>query len=188
MEDKTTPSGSANSDFDPVKDAIFEAAPDPLLDVNSKRDINLYGPGAIDRFGPRPHARERETTLAQMRQDEAARRGAAWQQHPSQYGRGHDARPTRGGQWGSSITHSDVMGAPRSRGIAFILALLFGYYGAHNFYLGLPNRAFANLGLWFLCMLTTLITGSIFMMLPIASVVIVEMFMIGFKAGPYQGR
>ncbi|MEW6889826.1 TM2 domain-containing protein [Trueperella pyogenes] len=144
----------------------FEQTPDPLLSMPTPRGPNLYAPGHLDEF-TRGFARPRTQDLRQ-------RRAAALRAHPSS-GTGilGLARMDKRSPHVSQIT--------KNRWVALIFALMFGAFGAHNFYLGKHKRAAVNVLVWFACTLTS----SAFAMLPVLALVMVECVQIVRRSGAY---
>ncbi|QOQ39501.1 TM2 domain-containing protein [Trueperella pecoris] len=152
----------------------FESSPDPLLNLpESPFGPNLYAPG--HNFGG-GNARSLEEAI---RAQHAQQRAAALRAHPSQFA-------THGQLAGGGDLQRGEAPLAKSRWFAVVLALTFGTFGAHNFYLGKPNRALVNIALWLVGALAAAATGSIFAMLPVISLVIVECAQIMRGTGDYR--
>lgn len=81
---------------------------------------------------------------------------------------------------------------PKSKVSAILLALFLGGFGAHNFYLGYTGKAWCQLVLTVLGMLTSFILIGFLFTIPVAIWVIIEFIMIITGGGSYshdaQGR
>lgn len=156
---------------------IFEAAPDPLLDVRP-RPRQAFRPSVVDSTARMVTS---YTTSGKSR-EQALRQ--SWAAHPSQFGREVVANPPM-----VDVIEAEepwVVTTGKSRMLAVLFALFAGYYGMHNFYLGYSRRGWTNLALWFACALATLATVNLLFMLPIASLVMVESAQIGLGIGAYR--
>lgn len=147
----------------------FERSPDPLLSLRTAPGPDLYAPGNLGEF-----ARGFSPAEARLRHD------AALRAHPS-FGAGILLAP----QAPSDHKSHPTAILSRNRWVAIVLALLFGTLGAHNFYLGRTSRAAVNVLVWFAGTLGMTATGSIFMMLPIIALVLVECWQIARRTGDY---
>ncbi|WP_270976125.1 TM2 domain-containing protein [Trueperella sp.] len=144
----------------------FEQSPDPLLSLRTPPGPDLYAPGNLGEF-----ARGFTPAEAHLRHDAVSRA------HPS---------------FGAGLAPASRLHASRrtallsgKRWVAVVLALIFGTLGAHNFYLGRTDRAVVNVLVWFAGTLGMTATGSIFMMLPIIALVLVECAQIVRRTGAY---
>ncbi|NLW14025.1 MAG: TM2 domain-containing protein [Trueperella sp.] len=156
----------------------FETSPDPLL-VASERmgSPNLYAPGPLQRYGGGPFG-SRPTGDDLRRAKYARERQASLRAHPSQLG-----RPTS--DLRAIAPELAPMGERSKRTFAIILGLLFGTMGAHNFFLGKPQRAMVNVVVWLIGLAATSATSIIFLMLPIVALVMVECVQIWRGTGDY---